>query len=153
MQDETTDLQILFPYAKQSFFTRLYESYPASDFNSTLFQRQTIFGNFIIDCPTYYMASAASDWGMPAWKLLFNAGTELHGATRPFLHVTNTTQINNITLGLIMKDWYASFAVNLDPNAQSFSGTPKPYWPQYITDAAYNTSIMSVNYTMMGSIG
>jgi len=48
MADETTDLQILFPYAKNSFFTRLYELYPASDFNSTLFQRQTIFGNFIV---------------------------------------------------------------------------------------------------------
>ena len=51
MADETTDLQILFPYAKNSFFTRLYELYPASDFNSTLFQRQTIFGNFIVCCP------------------------------------------------------------------------------------------------------
>ena len=50
MADETTDLQILFPYAKNSFFTRLYELYPASDFNSTLFQRQTIFGNFIVCC-------------------------------------------------------------------------------------------------------
>ena len=46
--DETEDLQILFPYAKDSFFTRLYELYPASGFNSTLFQRQTIFGNYIV---------------------------------------------------------------------------------------------------------
>jgi len=47
---ETMDLQTIFPYAKQSFFTRLYELYPADDFNSTLFQRQQIYGDYIIDC-------------------------------------------------------------------------------------------------------
>jgi len=51
-----------------------------------------------------------------------------------------------------MKDWYTSFAVNLDPNAQSFSGTPKPYWPQYNTAALTNFTIMDVNYTMAGAI-
>ena len=117
------------------------------------------------------MASAVSDWGVPAYKLIFNAGTELHGATRPFLHATNTsracppstkyhvhvltasaTEINNITLGLIMKDWYSSFAINLDPNAQSFSGTPKPYWPRYNTADRSNFTIVSVNYTQIGAI-
>jgi len=51
MADEITDLRILFPYAKDSFFTRLYELYPASSYNSTLFQRQTIYGNYIIGMP------------------------------------------------------------------------------------------------------
>ena len=46
-----------------------------------------------------------------------------------------------------MKDWYASFAVNLDPNAQSFSGTPKPYWPQYNTADRLNFTIMDVSNT------
>lgn len=52
-----------------------------------------------------------------------------------------------------MKDWYSSFAINLDPNAQSFSGTPKPYWPMYNTADLSNFTIMDVNYTMMGAIG
>lgn len=47
---ETTDAQTLFQGAQQSFFSRLYQLYPASDFNSTFFQRQTWFGDFIITC-------------------------------------------------------------------------------------------------------
>lgn len=50
-----------------------------------------------------------------------------------------------------MKDWYTSFAIHLDPNAQSFSGTPKPYWPVYNTPDLTNFTIMDVNYTMMGA--
>lgn len=48
VQEETTDLQALFPYAQQSFFNQVYDLYPASNFNSTFFQRQQIFGDFII---------------------------------------------------------------------------------------------------------
>jgi len=48
MAQETTDLQSLFPYAQQSFFTRLYELYPGSQYNSTFFDRQQLFGDFII---------------------------------------------------------------------------------------------------------
>ena len=47
---ETADLQTIFPYAKQSFFSRLYELYPAEAFNATLWQRQQIYGDYIIDC-------------------------------------------------------------------------------------------------------
>ena len=47
---ETVDLQTIWPYAKKSFFTRLYELYPADEFNSTLFQRQQLYGDYIIDC-------------------------------------------------------------------------------------------------------
>ena len=152
MAEEQVDLQFLFPYAKPSFFNRLFSLYPASAFNSTFFQRQTIFGNFIIDCPTYYMASAFSDQGLATYKLIFNAGTELHGATRPFLHSTNASEINNATLALIMKDWYTSFATQLDPNAVSYSGTPKPSWPKYDDAANGGFNIMSVNYTMLGAV-
>lgn len=48
--EETTDAQFLFPYAGPSFFSRLYQLYPASNFNSTFYQRQTWFGDFIINC-------------------------------------------------------------------------------------------------------
>ena len=34
---------------------------------------------------TYYMATALSDWGMPTWKFIFSAGSQLHGADQPFL--------------------------------------------------------------------
>lgn len=47
---ETKDAQYLFPNAGPSFFSRLYQIYPASKFNSTFFRRQTWFGDFIINC-------------------------------------------------------------------------------------------------------
>ena len=83
------DLQTLFPVAKKSFFDRLYQLYPLEAYNSTFWQRQYIFGDFIINCPTYYMASAMADAGQPAYKLIFNAGTQLHGATSAFIFARN----------------------------------------------------------------
>lgn len=40
----------LFPTAGPAFFSRLYELYPRSAYNSTFFQRGDWFGDFIIDC-------------------------------------------------------------------------------------------------------
>lgn len=154
------DIQTLFPVAKKSFFDRLFQLYPENAYNSTFWQRQTLFGDFIINCPTYYMASAMADAGIPAYKLIFNAGTQLHGAISPFLFPqseansksspTNPspsptppqqkvqpnskppTGGNNATLTAYMNDWYISFVTDLDPNAHSFSNaTDKPHWPLY----------------------
>jgi carboxylesterase type B len=47
---ETTDAELLFPEAGPSFYSRLYQLYPAANFNSTFYQRQTWFGDFAIDC-------------------------------------------------------------------------------------------------------
>ena len=96
------------------------------------------------------MARALSDWGQPTWKLNFDAGSELHGATVPFLFSTNATEIGNLTLGSIMKDWFLSFTLNLDPNMQSFTNASKPYWPQYTATGSDNFTIMEVNYTSIG---
>ncbi|PNS20113.1 Secreted lipase [Sphaceloma murrayae] len=147
-----SDLQSLFPYAKQSFFARLLELYPSSAFNSTFFQRQQLFGDFVINCPTYYMTTALSDYSVPTYKLIFNAGSQLHGATLPFLFSTNASAINNATLALAMKDWFTSFAVHLDPNVESWSGIQKPNWPVYQGGDAGGFSIMSVNYTEVGVV-
>ncbi|KZT55318.1 alpha/beta-hydrolase [Calocera cornea HHB12733] len=150
--EEQADFQQLFPAAKPSFFQRLWQLYPASDYNSTFFQRQTVFGDFIIDCPTYYMATAVADAGLPVYKLIFDAGTELHGATTPYLWSATVPGDNvgvqgaNITLGNIMKDWWLSFTVNLDPNVQAWSNASKPYWPTYM-GGNMTFSAMDVNYT------
>ncbi|GAM86419.1 hypothetical protein ANO11243_044330 [Dothideomycetidae sp. 11243] len=144
---ETADLELLFPNARQSFFSRLYSLYPAKNFNDTVSQRQQIFGDFIIDCPTYYMATAASDHGLPTWKMVFDAGTELHAATSPFLYNTGTGSTGNTRLGNIMKDWFLSFAIHMDPNMQSFTNAEKPYWPQYQAVSSLNLTIINVQDT------
>ena len=101
------------------------------------------------------MATAASDWGLPTYKLIFDAGTELHGADSPFLWgvpmpTANSTMNNNQTIANIMKDWYLGFVLNLDPNSIDNSGTPKPQWPQYQAEGQIGFTVMDVNYTMIG---
>lgn len=95
MAEETLDLETLFPNAKQSFFNRLFDLYPGSNFNSTFFQRAQLFGDFIISCPTYYMSTAVSDSGNPVYKMIFDAGTEIHGSLIPF---TETVNLNGMLL-------------------------------------------------------
>ena len=144
----TADLQAVFPLAQPSFFSRLYDYYPESAYNSTFFRREAIFGDFIINCPTYYMATAASDLEIPTWKLVFNAGSQLHGATSPFLFAPESA--NNQTLSLILQDYFLSFVVDLDPNTVSYSGAAKPFWPQYQASAEF--PVLSINYTEVGAV-
>ncbi|KAK4998932.1 hypothetical protein LTR66_001922 [Elasticomyces elasticus] len=133
---ETMDAAVLFPYAGPSFFSRLYQLYPASDYNSTFFQRQTWFGDFIINCPTYYMATAFTDQAYNAsavFKLTFAAGAQLHAATRPFLN-SNTIgwpSANNQTLAQIMSSYWISFVVTKDPNPLKAPNAPS--WPSYMS--------------------
>lgn len=124
------------------------------------------------------MASAVSNAGLPTYKLVFNAGTQLHGATAPFLWLPSDaacelflffknassiifpdrpTDVNNVTLASVMKDWFISFVTDLDPNAHSYSNVSKPEWPMYnpemgTSDVVPEFAIMDVNYTMMGVI-
>jgi carboxylesterase type B len=135
--------QDLFPSAGPSFFSRLYSLYPRSAFNSTFFQRQTWFGDFIINCPTYQMASSMVDAlsnSSAVFKLTFAAGSELHGATNPFIssNVTNYPSANNLTLAHIMTSYWVSFVVNHDPNPSRIAGAP--YWPSYISGASGTTA-------------
>ena len=133
---QVTDAENLFPYAGRAFFSRLYQLYPRSDFNSTFFQRQTWFGDFIINCPTYQMASSAVDLNRNAsavFKLTFAAGTQLHASTAPFLanQDIDWAGANNRTLAEIMTSYWISFAVTHDPNPMRHADAP--YWPSYIS--------------------
>ena len=133
---ETIDAMDLFPYAGPSFFSRLYQLYPMSSYNSTFFQRQTWYGDFIINCPTYYMATAMSDHAYntsAVFKLIFDAGSELHGATTVFLAANSTgwPAANNHTLAEIMSSYWISFAVTQDPNPMRIPSAP--FWPSYIS--------------------
>ncbi|KAK5452737.1 hypothetical protein LTS15_006885 [Exophiala xenobiotica] len=159
--DETIDAENLFPSAGPSFFSRLYSLYPRSAFNSTFYQRQTWFGDFIINCPTYYMASSMVDSlsnNSAVFKLTFAAGTELHGATNPFIssNVTNYPSANNLTLAHIMTSYWVSFTVFHDPNP--LRDPSAPYWPSYISSApgseaegeGVGFTIQAVTYNSIG---
>jgi len=46
--EETMDAQLVFPYASNSFYNRLYQLYPRSNYNSTFYQRVDWFSDFIV---------------------------------------------------------------------------------------------------------
>ena len=142
-KQETTDLEYLFPFAGQAFFSRLYQLYPRSNFNSTFYQRQTWFGDFIISCPTYYMAFNGVERNgnsSAVFKLTFAAGSELHGSTVDFLAANETgwPAANNQTIAEIMSSYWISFAVTGDPNPMRTAEAA--YWPSYASGGDGNVA-------------
>lgn len=147
--------------SSSSFYTRLLQLYPLSSFDATsgflsdpifmnysaiavsassagsiadppaFYQRQTIFADVFVNCPTYYVANALVDAGVPVWKLQFAAGLEIHGATMSYL--LSSSQLSSpVEYGAWMKDYFISFIVSHDPNASPMM-QGKVEWPQYLS--------------------
>ncbi|KAJ6101836.1 hypothetical protein N7486_004263 [Penicillium sp. IBT 16267x] len=142
-----SDLLTLWPQANEAFIQELLKIYPQSDYkgaqslpssaetaepqligDSAFGQISQLFGEYIIDCPTTHMAEAVEAIQMPVYKLDFNAGSQTHGATIPYLFDA-ADATSNSTLASYMKSWYLSFAVALDPNADIVGSTPR--WASY----------------------
>ncbi|KAF7197156.1 Lipase 1 [Pseudocercospora fuligena] len=144
----TRTLENLFPYAKQSFFSRLFQLYPRENYNSTLFQHSAIFGDFIIACPSTYIAAAVSDWELPVWKYSFYAGSQTHGAILPFVETVSLEgDSNNATLASILRNYYISFVVSLDPNAVKFTSINHANWPRYQAEGIPSFKILNITYS------
>lgn len=82
------------------------------------------------------MASSAIDKlgnSSSVFKLIFNAGSQVHGATGSFLcsNVTDWPGANNQTLAEIMTSYWISFATTMDPNPLRTSDAP--FWPSYVS--------------------
>lgn len=82
------------------------------------------------------MATAMSDQSdnsSAVFKLIFAAGSEVHGATAAFLasNVTGWPAANNHTIAEILSSYWISFAVTHDPNPLRVSDAP--FWPSYIS--------------------
>lgn len=72
--------------------------------------------------------------------MIFTAGSQLHGASIPFLFsiTTDWPGANNATIAEILTSYYISFTVTLDPNTLR---TPNaPFWPSYISGGAGDAS-------------
>ncbi|ROW07763.1 hypothetical protein VMCG_03431 [Cytospora schulzeri] len=137
--EETLDAHYIFPSAGPAFFSRLYQLYPRSAYNSTFFQRQSWYGDFIISCPTYQIATSAVDHisnSSAVFKLVFHAGSQLHDATAAFLNsnVTGWPSANNQTIAAIITSYWISFATTTDPNPLRVPEAP--YWPSYTAGGA-----------------
>ena len=85
------------------------------------------------------MATSMTDYSYnqsAVFKLTFAAGTQLHGATSPFLSSTDPSfpQAMNHTLAEIMSNYWISFALAHDPNP--FRAPNAPFWPSYSSGGA-----------------
>jgi hypothetical protein len=113
--------------------------------------------------PTYYMATAAIDRNSNSsavFKMIFYAGSEIHGASGSFLlsQTTNYPGANNLTIADILTKYYISFATTLDPNP--LRAAEAPYWPSYIAGGGgsfasgegVGYTVLDINYTMIGAV-
>ncbi|CAN6675169.1 hypothetical protein TRVA0_102S00100 [Trichomonascus vanleenenianus] len=116
-EEQIIDARYLFPNSDDAFFEQLFRLYPHNQFASAFWQRQTWFGDFIINCPTYYIAKAASKFA-PVYKLSFDTGTRVHGATGPFLNSGDIAYPGaDPVMTRIMGKYWISFVLTGDPNA------------------------------------
>lgn len=74
------------------------------------------------------------------FKLVFDAGSQLHSATLPFLATTdiNWSSANNHTLAEILTSYWISFISTLDPNPLRTANAP--FWPSYAAGGAGTTA-------------
>ena len=107
------------------------------------FEISSIFGDVFMDCLTRWISDVISQAGLPVYKMIFSAGTDLHAATADYLFKASVST-DNATLAAFMKEYYLSFVLELDPNKVSI--VQKPYWPQY-----RNGYIININETAIGS--
>ncbi|KAF5515964.1 Lipase 1 [Colletotrichum siamense] len=111
------------------------------DVSAPYVQRQAIFGASVVDCPSTTIVQASIDAGQKAFKMVFEAGTQLHGATASYLwskdisfdgaSTLGTTSFGgNATLAYALREYVAAFTINLDPNPANLS-TSVAYWPEF----------------------
>lgn len=94
------------------------------------------------------------------FKLRFDAGSQLHGATQSFLcsNVTGWPNANNETLAEIMSSYWISFATTMDPNPLRLSTAP--FWPSYVSGGngttangeAVGFSVLDITYGGITSV-
>ncbi|KAH7378570.1 Alpha/Beta hydrolase protein [Cadophora sp. MPI-SDFR-AT-0126] len=143
----------------ESFFKQLLSLYPPSTYDTTYFSNPTwkeviaifpsfakvigdqpwaqaagIWGDVVIRCTSWVVATGSSGVGMPTWKMFVDAGYKLHGVSDSYIQgAPNST--GNPPLESAMKDYFVSFFVNADPN-QPVPGvlapaSQQPHWPLY----------------------
>ncbi len=82
------DLRALLPNGNDDFFARLTKLYPGKDYYQRRFE---LMGDYFVNCPTAWLLAAVNKKKMPAYKLIFKAGDENHGAESRYIYRDNRT--------------------------------------------------------------
>ena len=99
-----------------------------------------------------------SDNSSAVFKLVWAAGSELHGSTTVFLAANETgwPVANNHTIAEILSSYWISFAVTQDPNPLRASNAP--FWPSYTSGGkgtvadgeSVGFDVLDITYTTIG---
>lgn len=102
-----------------------------SKLNPSFWQAQSMVGDVLFNCPTYFFNKASAVAGVPSWKLYFKASPYVHGASS-FYFVGDSSISGNKPLADLMKDYLVSFVLELDPNVWKKSPqSQNPNWSKY----------------------
>lgn len=108
-QDSVSFLKPFFQDSDGSYIDAARKLYPVSEYNKTLVEQHTvrqlqaaagvamnvtdefsrtsfIFGDAIVACPTTFISTAVSAAGLDVYRMAFDAGTQYHGPTVPYLY-------------------------------------------------------------------
>lgn len=72
----------------------------AISLNNAFVQRESLFGDALVNCPTTYIATAASKAELAIYKKIFDTGTQFHGSTQPFMFsdTINRESLQNVEM-------------------------------------------------------
>ncbi|KAF7523486.1 hypothetical protein G7054_g11748 [Neopestalotiopsis clavispora] len=125
-----------------TYFNILKQEGMSANFSDAFVRRSSAFGDAIVNCPSSYIASHFADAGLPVYKLIFNAGSQLHAATGAYLFssyinadgsqvVAGTEIPGNATIATLMRDYFISFTLNQTTDSYGTSQAAFPFWPLY----------------------
>ena len=134
-----------------NFFCHLTDYYPPTAtglyaYNSTQQRAEFVLGDWIIQCPTYYLASSYADAFSrldqatePVYKFIYALpayDTAYHGAYTALTFTTFPVGSNDTSytaeLIRMFQSYFVSFIIDLDPNSGAgIFSSPQVIWPSY----------------------
>ena len=134
-----------------NFFGRLTDYYPPTStgpyaYNSTQQRAEYALGDWIIQCPSYYLASFYADafsrlgqMAPPVYKFIYSLptfGTAYHGGYSSLLYTLSPVAYDDCShtaqMTRMIQNWFVSFVIDLNVNGGA-GAFPKPEvkWPSY----------------------
>ncbi|ETS73837.1 hypothetical protein PFICI_14783 [Pestalotiopsis fici W106-1] len=172
-----TDLEIL--WRNKSFVTDALKNYPTTMFNKSVVEAldfvsalrkatgsnisfsdefarlESLLGEAFVNCPTRFIASAVSRRGLDTFKMIFDAGSQIHGATHPFLFSDTVNASGEIThgpitlpgnekLAALLRTYFITFTIYADPNEGPADDERRvrPIWRRYLETKTDNKKIL-----------
>jgi carboxylesterase type B len=80
------DIKKLFPTGSDDFVRQVLDSYSAKDYQTTFDRREAMIGDLYTNCPTAWLLKASAKKNKGTWKLQFNTGSQIQGASAEYVY-------------------------------------------------------------------